>query len=192
MKTLLSSFKLTIVFCVLLFVGYVLVLWGFAAVVKPNHGKAELVILNKKTVGAANIGQKFTQAKYFLGRPSTVDYDGSHSGGSNKGTSNKEYLQEVNMRITEFLATHPYLNKKDIPSELVTSSGSGLDPDISPLAANIQIRRIAEVRGLPENVIKKIVFEHTKRPLLGQPHIDVLELNIALDNETNYTPQKNE
>jgi K+-transporting ATPase ATPase C chain len=75
---------------------------------------------------------------------------------------------------------------------LVTSSGSGLDPDISPLAANIQIRRIAEVRGLPENVIKKIVFEHTKRPLLGQPHIDVLELNIALDNETNYTPQKNE
>lgn len=183
MKTLLSSFRFTIVFCVLLFVGYVLVLWGIAAVVEPNHGNAELVTLNKKTVGAALVGQKFTQAKYFLGRPSAVDYDGSHSGGSNKGPSNKEYLQEVNMSLNKFLAAHPYLNKKDIPSELVTSSGSGLDPDISPLAAKIQIRRIAEVRGLPENVIKRIVLEHTQHPLLGPPHIHVLELNIALDKE---------
>jgi len=185
MKTLLSSLKLTVVFCVLLFLGYVLLLWGFAAIVKQNNGKAELLTLNKKIVGAANVGQKFTQAKYFVGRPSAVDYDGSHSGGSNKGPSNKEYLEEVNMRINKFLVTHPYLNKKDIPSELVTASGSGLDPDISPLAAYIQVPRIAKVRGLSEDVIKKIIFEHTKRPLIGQPHIHVLELNIALDNITN-------
>ena len=190
MKTLLSSFRFTIVFCVLLFVGYVLVLWGIAAVVKPNHGNAELVTLNKKTVGAVLVGQKFTQAKYFVGRPSAVDYDGSHSGGSNKGPSNKEYLQEVNMSLNKFMATHPYLNKKNIPSELVTSSGSGLDPDISPLAANIQIRRIAKMRGLPENVIKKIVLVHTKRPLLGPPLIHVLDLTLALDSETNKYIQR--
>lgn len=183
MKTLITSLKLTVAFCVLLFVGYVLVLWGFAAVVKPNHGAAEVVTFNEKVVGATNVGQPFTQPQYFWGRPSAVDYDGGGSGGSNKGPSNPEYLQEVQNRIDAFLAAHPYLDKKELPSELVTASGSGLDPHLSPAAAMVQVRRVAQARGLSEETVKQIVVEQTKCPLVGQPYVNVLELNVALDSK---------
>lgn len=182
MKTILSSIKFTIAFCIILFVGYVLVLWGFAGLIKPNHGEAEVVTLNGKIVGVANVGQQFTDMKYFWGRPSSVGYDGGGSGGSNKGPSNVEYLQEVQTRIDTFLVAHPYLEKKNLPSELVTASGSGLDPHISPMAAEVQIRRVAEERGLSIDAVKKTVAEQTKKALIGQPYINVLELNIALDN----------
>lgn len=183
MKTLITSLKFTLTFCVLLFAGYVLILWGFAAVINPNHGEAELLTLNGRIVGAANVGQPFTQMNYFWGRPSAVGYNAAGSGGSNKGPSNEAYLGEVQTRIALFIDAHPYLNKKELPSELVTASGSGLDPHISPRAAEVQIRRVAEARAVPEEVIKKIVAEQTHRPLPGQPYINVLELNIALDNE---------
>lgn len=185
MKSLITSLKFTVLFCVLIFVGYVLVLWGFSAIVKPYYGEAELVALNGNVVGAKNVGQQFSKNIYFWGRPSAVDYDGGGSGGSNKGTSNEEYLEEVKIRIDSFLVAHPYLEKKDIPSELVTASGSGLDPHISPLAAEVQIQRVAQARGLDVETVKKIVAEQTHKPLIGQPYVNLLQLNVALDNGTN-------
>jgi len=182
MKTILTSIKITVLFCVILFVGYVLVLRGFAELVTPNHGEAEVLTLNGKIVGAANVGQQFTEMKYFWGRPSAVDYNGAGSGGSNKAVSNPEYLKEVRLRIDKFLESHPYLERKDLPSELVTASGSGLDPHISPQAAKVQVRRVATARKINEELITEILVKTTHKPLVGQPYVNVLELNIALEN----------
>ena len=185
MKTIITSIKFTLFIGVFLFVSYVLVLWGFAALVKHNHGESEVILLNNKVVGAANVGQLFTRAEYFWGRPSAVNYDGSASGASNKAASNPIYLQEVEKRTELFLIAHPYLEKSDIPSELVTASASGLDPHISPKAAEIQIRRVAEARGVSEEAIKKIVENQTHQPFMGRPYINVLALNVALGNAAN-------
>ena len=182
MKTILISIKITVAFCVILFFGYVMILWGFAGIVSPNKGEAEVVTLDGKIVGAANVGQQFSDMKYFWGRPSAVDYNGGGSGGSNKGASNPDYLKEVNIRIEKFLESHPYLERKDLPSELVTASASGLDPHISPIAAEVQINRVADARKINKERIMEIVVNSTHIPLVGQSYINVLELNIALDN----------
>ena len=108
--------------CVVLTVGYVLLLRLTSAVVSPNDGEAALVELDGKVVGAANVGQAFTDSVYFWGRPSAVEYNGGGSGGSNKGTNNPEYLSEVESRIESFMAAHPYLSRGDVPSELVRVS----------------------------------------------------------------------
>ena len=182
MKTILISIKITVAFCVILFTGYVLVLWGFAGIVSPNQGEAEVVTLDGVVVGAANVGQQFSDMKYFWGRPSAVGYNGGGSGGSNKAVSNPDYLKEVDVRIDKFIEYHPYLERIDLPSELVTASASGLDPHISPLAAEVQIRRVANTRKIKEERIMEIVISSTRKPLVGQPYINVLELNIALDS----------
>lgn len=134
MKSFIKAFRLTLVFCVFLSVTYILVLWLFAKVAGPNDGNAEVATLDGKVVGAANVGQQFTQDIYFWGRPSCAGdgYDAASSGGSNKGPTNPEYLAEVEARIDTFLVHHPYLQRKDVPAEMVTASGSGLDPDITP------------------------------------------------------------
>ena len=148
-----KSARITLVFCLFLSVFYILVLWLFARVAGPNGGNAEVVTLDGKVVGAANVGQQFTQDIYFWGRPSAVDYNGSGSGGSNKGTSNPEYLAEVEARIDTFLVKHPYLDRSQVPSEMVTASGSGLDPHISPAGAAVQVQRVAEARGLSADAV---------------------------------------
>ena len=184
MKTILTSITITIVFCVTLSIGYLLPLWGFAKIASSNNGEAEVIIFNGTVVGAANVGQQFTDIKYFWGRPSAVDYNGGGSGGSNKGASNPDYLKEVNARIEKFLESHPYLDRKELPSELVTASASGLDPHISPLAAKVQISRVANARNIDEERIVEIVNNMTQVPLIGVPYVNVLELNVALDSET--------
>ncbi len=151
----------------------------------PGGGKGETVSVNGKVVGYEKIGQKFTEDKYFWGRPSAVDYNAAGSAGSNKGPSNPDYLQVVKDRIDSFLVHNPGVKKEDIPAEMVTASGSGLDPDISPAGAYIQVKRIAAVRNLPEEKIKALVEEHIQKPLagmLGPSKVNVLKLNIALDN----------
>lgn len=186
MKTLISSIKITVAFSIILFVGYVMVLWGAGKIIGPNKGEAELLAYNGKTVGAANIGQQFTDMKYFWGRPSSADYNGAGSGGSNKGTTNAEYLREVSDRIYTFLIYHPYLSRHRIPSEMVTASASGLDPHISPEAAKVQIKRIAAARNISEETVLDIVNKNTNCPLAGKEFVNVLKLNIALDeNESN-------
>ena len=184
MKNFWISLKYTLAMCVLLTLGYVLVLRLVARVASPNDGEAELVYADGKAVGAANVGQIFTDSIYFWGRPSAVDYDGGGAGGSNKGTTNPEYLAEVEGRIAAFLEAHPYLSREEVPSEMVTASGSGLDPDISVRGAEVQARRGAQARGMDEQEVLRIIGEQTEGPwlgLFGTSKVNVLKLNVALD-----------
>ena len=186
MKTLLKSIKITLVFCVFFSVFYILVLWLFARVAGPNQGNAEVVTLNGKVVGAANVGQKFTEDIYFWGRPSCAGdgYDATSSSGSNKGPTNPEYLAEVKSRIDTFLVHHPYLSRKDVPAEMVTASGSGLDPDITPQSAYVQVKRVAQARGMDVEEVRRIVDKAVEKPLLGvfgTEKVNVLKLNIAIE-----------
>jgi len=162
---------------------YPLFIAGIAKLV-PGGGKGETVSVNGKVVGYANIGQKFTEDKYFWSRPSAVDYNAAGSAGSNKGPTNRDYLKQVQDRIDSFLVHNPGVKKEEIPAELVTASGSGLDPDLSPAGAKIQIKRIAAVRKLDELEITGLVEQQTKKPLLGlfgPAKVNVLKLNIELD-----------
>ena len=186
MKNLKVAFRLTIVMCVLLSFGYVAALWLFAKVAGPGKGNAETVELNGKVVGAANVGQQFTKDIYFWGRPSCAGdgYDAANSCGSNKGPTNTEYLAEVETRIDTFLVHHPYLKRKDVPAEMVTASGSGLDPDITPQSARIQVKRVADARKINEHLVANLVEKSIERPLLGlfgPAKVNVLKLNVALD-----------
>jgi len=186
---IIPALKLTLV-CILVFVGvYTLLVWGIGQLIAPNHGKGETINYMNSTknskYGFVNIGQLFTADKYFWSRPSAVGYNAAGSGGSNKGPTNKEYLAQVQGRIDTFLVHNPSVKKSDIPVEMVTASGSGLDPHISPKAAMIQVPRIAKVRNIPEDKIIALIREQTEKPLLrmfGPSRINVLELNIALDN----------
>lgn len=180
------AFRLTIVMCVVLSFGYVAALWLFAKVAGPGKGNAEVVELNGKVVGAANVGQQFTKDIYFWGRPSCAGdgYDAANSCGSNKGSTNPEYLAEVETRIDSFLVHHPYLKRKDVPAEMVTASGSGLDPDITAESARVQVKRVADARRLDEHLVASLVEKSIERPLLGlfgPAKVNVLKLNVALD-----------
>jgi len=191
MKNFIKSLRLTLVFCIFFSVFYVMVLWLFAQLASPNKGNAEIAVVNGKVVGAANVGQMFTKDIYFWGRPSMAGngYDATSSAGSNKGPANDEYLNEIKVRIDTFLIHHPYLSRKDVPAEMVTASASGLDPDITPQCAYIQIKRVAKARKMDENKITEIVNKSIEKPFLGlfgTERINVLKLNIALD-EANST-----
>jgi K+-transporting ATPase ATPase C chain len=184
MKTyLLPSVKLTIILLVLLSGIYPLFI-SLVAKLAPGGGDGVTVIVNGKTVGYENIAQSFKKDKYFQPRPSAVGYNGAGSGASNKGPTNPDYLKTVQAAIDTFMRHNPGTNKADIPAELVTASGSGLDPDLSPEGAKIQIKRIARLRSISEQDLIKLVDEHTEGPLLGlfgPSKVNVLRLNIALD-----------
>lgn len=186
MKNLIKSIRITLAFCVFFSIFYILILWIFAQFAGPNKGNAEAATLNGQIVGAANVGQMFTQDIYFWGRPSAAGdgYDATSSAGSNKGPTNEEYLAEVETRIDSFLVHHPYLNREDVPAEMVTASGSGLDPNITPECAYVQVKRVAEARGMDEAVVKEIVTRQIEKPFLGlfgPDKVNVLKLNIALE-----------
>lgn len=184
-KHILPAVVMTVL-CLLFFSGaYTTVVWAVAQAA-PGAGKGETVQANGRTVGYKNIGQSFTEDRYFNGRPSAVDYNAAGSGGSNKGPTNPDYLLTVQQRLDTFLAHNPGITAKQIPVELVTASGSGLDPNISPEAALVQVPRIARARNVPEETVRELVQAQTgKSPvLLGGPRkVNVLQLNIALDRE---------
>lgn len=182
-KYLLPSLRLTVVLLVLLCIIYPLFI---AAVAKlaPGGGDGVTVSVNGKVVGYENIAQSFKSDKYFQPRPSAAGYNAAGSGASNKGPTNPDYLKSVQAAIDTFMVHNPGINKTDIPAELVTASGSGLDPDLSPEGAKIQVKRIAALRGITEETVNKLVDEHTEKPLLGlfgPAKVNVLKLNIALD-----------
>ena len=182
-KDLLISLKLTGAMILICAVMYPLLI-SLAGKASVGSGKGETVSLNGRVVGYANIGQKFTDDKYFWGRPSAVDYNAAGSGGSNKGPSNPDYLKTVQDRLDTFLVHNPGVKKEEVPGDLVTASGSGLDPDISPAAAYIQVRRVASVRGLSEERVRSLVEQHIEKPLLGilgPSKVNVLKLNVSLD-----------
>jgi potassium-transporting ATPase KdpC subunit len=180
---ILPSLKLTVVLVLICSVLYPLLITGIAKVA-PGGGDGVTLSQNGKVVGYDNIGQKFTEDKYFWGRPSAVDYNAAGSAGSNKGTSNPDYLATVQARIDTFLVHNPEVVKDEIPADLVTASGSGLDPNISVQSAIVQIKRIAKIRNLEASKIQQLILSQTEKPLLGvfgPEKINVLKLNIALD-----------
>src|ERR1700761_694199 len=185
MKTyILPSIKLTVILLVILAGIYPLAIAGVGKLT-PGYGDGETIQYKGRTVGFANVGQKFTKDQYFWSRPSAVDYKADASGGSNKGPSNPDYLhKDVQGRIDTFLKHNPTVTKEQIPAELVTASGSGLDPDLSPAGAKVQIARVAKARGISEQQVLALVDAHTEGPLLGlfgPPKVNVLKLNVALD-----------
>jgi len=181
-KYLFPAIKLTLLSLILFAGVYTLVMLGIGKML-PGKGESKKVSYNGK-IFYANIAQNFSENKYFWPRPSAVDYNAAGSGGSNKSTTNPDYLQTVQARIDTFLARNPGIEKKDIPVDMVTASGSGLDPDISPEAAYIQAKRIASARGIAEQEVKSLIEKNIDKPLLnlfGPEKINVLQLNIALD-----------
>ncbi|OXA77037.1 K+-transporting ATPase ATPase C chain [Flavobacterium aquidurense] len=180
MKNIFSLLKLTLLTLILFAVIYPLAIYGIAQFA-PNQGKGETISINGKVVGYQKIGQKFDKSNYFWGRPSAVDYNAAGSAGSNKGPSNADYLALVQKRIDTLLLVHPYLKKWEIPSDMVTASGSGLDPNISPQGALIQVKRVAKERKLAEDKVKALVESKINTAVVGPETVNVLELNMALD-----------
>jgi K+-transporting ATPase ATPase C chain len=175
--------------------GYPLVLTAIAGVIFPKQARGSLIERNGKVVGSALIGQQFTSNKYFHGRPSattapdpadatktvSAPYNAANSGGSNLGPTSQALNDRIKDDVSKLKAENP---SAAVPIDLVTTSGSGLDPDISPEGALFQVPRIAKVRNMPEDRVRQLVSDHTQSRfvgLLGEPSVNVLALNLALD-----------
>lgn len=180
MKTFIQSIRLTLVLTVLLCIAYPIII-ASAGKLSKGKGDGETITVNGKVVGYAALGQKFDKPQYFWSRPSAVGYNAAGSAGSNKGPSNPDYLKDVSNRIDTVLKYHPYLKRSDIPADMVTASGSGLDPDISPAAAQIQVKRVAQYRKLDQQKVAALVANHIEKPTFGPAKVNVLKLNVALD-----------
>ena len=167
--------------------AYPLATTGVAKLAFPHQAAGSLIVLDGKVVGSELIGQAFSSPGYFWGRPSATSpmpYNAAASSGSNLGPTNGNLTLAVKERIAALKAADPG-NTAPVPQDLVTASASGLDPDISPAAADYQIHRVALARKLPDNAVRKLVQAHTEPGawlgLLGNPTVNVLELNLALD-----------
>ena len=183
-NNLTSAFRLTLALLVLCCIVYPALVWG-AAQAAPGRGQGQQVSRNGRVVGFVHMGQKFDRPEYFNSRPSAVGYAADGSGGSNKGPSNPDYLREVQTRAGAFLQQNPSIRSGQIPAELVTASGSGLDPHLSPAGAYAQVERVARLRGLPVAQVRALVAARVQEPIfvfLGPPTINVLQLNLALDS----------
>jgi K+-transporting ATPase ATPase C chain len=180
-QNIFPAIRLTLVCIVVFMVIYPALIWAIAKAA-PAKGEGETVTVNGKVVGYKLEGQSFTQDKYFNGRPSVAGYNAAGSSGSNKGPSSPDYLKDVQSRIDSFLVHNPTVAKADIPSDLVTASGSGLDPDISLKGATVQVDRIAKTRNISkEKIIALIQNNIEKSSLNGIEKINVLKINIELD-----------
>jgi K+-transporting ATPase ATPase C chain len=178
--------------------AYPLAMTGIAGVLFPKQAQGSLVEKDGKVIGSALIGQEFKEDKYFHGRPSatlapdpadstktvSAPYNAANSGGSNMGPTSKALADRLKEDVEKLKAENP---NAPVPVDLVTTSGSGLDPDISPEAALFQVPRVAKARSLPEERVRQLVAENTKgrlAGLLGEPRVNVLALNLALDSAT--------
>lgn len=177
-----ASLVLTIVTLLIFGVVYPFLVVGLGGLFAPEKAEGSPMYQNGRLVGFENVGQPFKSQKYFWGRPSAVNYNAAGTGGSNAAASNPDYRATVKARRDTFLKYHPYV--KQVPVELVTASGSGLDPHISVRAAEAQITRVAKARGISPETVKKLVQTHTLGPylgFLGPRYVHVLKLNLALD-----------
>jgi len=184
-KNLLISVLMTIVTTILLGIIYPLLVTGLAQVFFKDKANGQLITQNGKVVGSRIIGQTFAGAGYFHSRPSNAGngYDAANSNGSQLGPTNHALIDRVNADVAKNQADNP---GQAVPVDLVTSSGSGLDPDISPAAAEFQVPRVAKERGTTAEELRQLIARHTEgRQLgfLGEPRVNVLELNLELDQQ---------
>jgi K+-transporting ATPase ATPase C chain len=179
-----------VVFTVITGVIYPLIVTGVAQLVFPRQANGSLIINNGKTVGSSLIGQSFNNPKYFWSRPSAtspIAYNAANSSGSNLGPLNPALAENVKARIAQLKAADA-ASKPLVPVDLVTASASGLDPDISPASAEYQVARVAKARNLDDTEVRELVVKLTKSRqfgILGEPRVNVLGLNLALDNLRN-------
>jgi potassium-transporting ATPase KdpC subunit len=182
-KNFMIALWFTLVTTVIFGVLYPLAITGLAQLLFPGRANGQLIETNGKTVGSKIIGQSFTGPTYFHSRPSNAGsgYDPTSSGGSNLAPTNKLLIERVRSDVQKLQLENPSI---PVPVDLVTASGSGLDPDISPAAAEFQIPRVAHSRGMKEDDVRTLVRKHTKNRdlgFLGEPRVNVLELNLELD-----------
>ena len=182
-QNFLTAILMTLVTTVLLGIGYPLAVTGLAQLIFPNQANGSLLHSNDKTTGSRLIGQPFTAPGYFHSRPSNAGtgYDAANSNGFNYAPTNKALIDRVSASVRDLKKENP---NTPIPVDLVTGSASGLDPDISPAAAEFQVPRIARERKISESEVRAIVLNHTEGRqfgFLGEPRVNVLELNLDLD-----------
>ena len=207
MKKLGKSIGKAFVFCAVMMLlcsfAYPLALTGISQVAMKEKANGNLIDKNgnstadpEEAVGSALVGQNFTEDYFFKGRVSSVNYNtytedqkengeyaGVSSGSYNYGNSNPELKERIEKDLDEFLATHPGVKKEDVPSDLLTASGSGLDPHISPEAAEVQVKAVAEHSGLSEEIVREIVKENTEEKVLGiygEARVNVLKCNLGI------------
>jgi K+-transporting ATPase ATPase C chain len=183
-KNLLTAVLMTIITTLLLGVAYPLVVTGLAQLLFPGKANGQLIERGGKIVGSRIIGQTFSSPGYFRSRPSAAGsgYDAANSAGTNLGPTNEKLIDSVKAAVDAAREENP---SAPVPVDLVTSSASGLDPHISPAAALFQLTRVARERGVPETEIRRLVDVHTEGRqfgFLGEPVVNVLELNLALDD----------
>jgi K+-transporting ATPase ATPase C chain len=183
-KEIRQAVLFTLIAMVLLGGGYHVVLWAIGRVAFPAQAEGSLIRRSDGTiVGSRLIAQKFTRPEYFQPRPSGVDYNAAATGGTNYGPSNPEHLTAVQERL-DVITKQDGVTAGQVPSEMVTASGGGMDPHIPPAAAALQARRIASARGIPVDRVRDLIQAHTEPPtfgFLGRARVNVLELNLALD-----------
>ena len=182
-KNLLIAVLMTIATTILLGLIYPLVVTGIAQVIFPDKANGQLIHRNGQVVGSRIIGQAFGGPGYFHSRPSAAGngYDAANSGGSNLGPTNQKLVDRFKQDLPKLQAENP---GKPVPIDLLTTSASGLDPDISPAGAEFQVPRVARERGMSEDEVRQLVARHTERRqlgFLGEPHVNVLTLNLQLD-----------
>jgi len=186
MKQLMIAIKITLATALLFGVAYPLLVTGLAKVIFPHQAGGSLIQTNGKIIGSELIGQAFTRPEYFHGRPSAAGdkgYDGLSSSGSNLGPTNQKLVDRVRDDVKKFRAENPTY-QGPVPADMVTTSGSGLDPDISPAAAEAQVDRVAAARHMSPDAVRKLVAANTEDRqfgVLGEPRVNVLKLNLALD-----------
>jgi potassium-transporting ATPase KdpC subunit len=182
------ALRINIFLTILLGVGYPLAVTGIAQLVFPHQANGSLITQNGQVIGSELIGQNFTKPQYFQARPSAAGsdgYDPTASGGFNYGPTNQKLIDRVKASVEKFHKENPEYHGP-IPADLLTGSGSGLDPDISPASAQAQTPRVAKARGISADQLGQIVTQYTKSPdlgLLGEPRVNVLKLNLALDQQ---------
>jgi K+-transporting ATPase ATPase C chain len=182
-KNLITSVLMTIATTILLGIIYPLLVTGLAQLLFKDKANGQLIVQNDKVVGSRIIGQAFVGPGYFHSRPSAAGngYDAANSNGSQLGPTNQHLIERVKADVATNHADNP---GQPVPVDLVTTSASGLDPDISPAAAEFQVSRVARKRGTSEDQVRRLVAEHTQSrqlALLGEPRVNVLELNLDLD-----------